>query len=247
MSTLEWILLGTFSMSLFSLAGAFALFIKDDLLRKIILPMVSLSAGALMGGAFLHMIPEAVEAMGNEKIVWIWILTGFSLFFVLEQFIHWHHCHETECEHATPFTYLILIADGLHNFIDGLAIAGALIIDFKVGLITWVASAAHEIPRELGDFGALIHGGWEKKKALWFNFITGLIMVFGGIVAYYFSGKYNVDFLLPFAAGNFIYISASDLIPEVKHSQSLQTNAIHFASFILGIAIIFIVGMLNVG
>lgn len=243
MSILGWILLSTFSMSLISFAGVFALFLKEKSLQKITLPLVSMSAGALLGGALLHMIPEAIETMGNFESVWIWVLIGFSLFLLLEQSIHWHHCHKMPSEHKEPVTYLILIADGLHNFIDGLAIAGSFLVDFRVGIITWIASAAHEIPQEFGDFGILIHGGWKKSKALWFNFISGLTMVLGGLVAYYFSASSDVSFLLPFAAGNFIYIAASDLIPEVKHSEKIKTNFIHFGSFILGIAIIFLVGM----
>ena len=243
MSVLGWILISTFSMSLISFVGVFALFMKEKSLQKITLPLVSMSAGALLGGALLHMIPEAVDTMGNSQIIWVWVLVGFSLFLLLEQFIHWHHCHNSHCEHKEPMTYLILIGDGLHNFIDGLAIAGSFLVDYRVGIVTWIASAAHEIPQEFGDFGVLIHGGWEKNRALWFNFISGLTMVLGGLVAYYFSASYDVRFLLPFAAGNFIYIAASDLIPEVKHSEKLKTNIIHFASFVLGIGIIFLVGM----
>ncbi|MDD3191087.1 MAG: ZIP family metal transporter [Candidatus Pacebacteria bacterium] len=238
MSVLEWILISTFSMSLFSFVGVFTLVLKEDLLKKIILPLVSLSAGALLGGAFLHMIPEAIEAMGNSQTLWLWVILGFSLFFLMEQFIHWHHCHKAPTEHKTPVTYLILIADGLHNFIGGLAIAGAFLVDIRVGIITWLACAAHEIPQEFGDFGILIHGGWTKSKALWFNFFSGLTMVLGALIAYYFSGNYDVRFLLPFAAGNFIYIAASDLIPEVKHSQDIKTNIVHFASFIAGVILI---------
>jgi zinc and cadmium transporter len=230
-------------MSLISFMGAFALYLKEQSLHKITLPLVSMSAGALLGGALLHMIPESIEEMGNIEAVWIWALVGFSLFLLLEQFIHWHHCHRAPSEHKEPVTYLILVADGLHNFIDGLAIAGAFLVDFRVGIITWIAGAAHEIPQEFGDFGILIHGGWKKSKALWFNFISGLTMVLGGLIAYYFSASYNVSFLLPFAAGNFIYIAASDLIPEVKHSENIRANLIHYASFLLGIAIIFVVGM----
>lgn len=243
MSTLAWILVSTFSMSLISFIGASALYLKERSLQKIILPLVSLSAGALLGGALLHMIPESIEEMGNIEAVWIWILVGFSLFLLLEQSIHWHHCHKTPCEHKEPVTYLILIADGLHNFIDGLAIAGAFLVDFRVGIITWIASAAHEIPQEFGDFGILIHGGWKKQKALMFNFLSGLTMVLGGLIAYFFSENYDVSFLLPFAAGNFIYIAASDLIPEVKHAENMKANFIHYASFLLGITIIFVVGM----
>jgi len=230
-------------MSLISFVGVFALYLKEKSLQKITLPLVSMSAGALLGGALLHMIPEAVEEMGNVNTVWVWVLIGFSLFLLLEQFIHWHHCHKSPSKHKEPVTYLILIADGLHNFIDGLAIAGAFLVDVRVGIVAWFACAAHEIPQEFGDFGILIHGGWNKSKALWFNFFSGLTMVLGGLVAYYFSASYDVSFLLPFAAGNFIYIAASDLIPEVKHSEKIKTNIIHFASFLLGIAIIFVVGM----
>lgn len=245
MNTLGWILLSTFSMSLISFVGVFALYLKEKSLQAITLPLVSMSAGALLGGAILHMIPESIEEIGNYEAVWIWVLVGFSLFFLLEQFIHWHHCHKTPCEHKEPVTYLILMADGLHNFIDGLAIAGAFLVDFHVGIVTWFASAAHEIPQEFGDFGILIHGGWKKSKALWFNFLSGLTMVLGGILAFVFSADHDVSFLLPFAAGNFIYIAASDLIPEVKHSEHITTNVIHFASFLLGIVIIFLVGVLE--
>lgn len=243
MNILSWILISTFSMSLISFIGASALYLKEQSLNKITLPLVSMSAGALLGGAILHMIPESIEEMGNVEAVWLWVLVGFSLFLLLEQSIHWHHCHKAPSEHKEPVTYLILIADGLHNFIDGLAIAGAFLVDFRVGMVTWIASAAHEIPQEFGDFGILIHGGWKKSKALWFNFISGLTMVLGGLIAYYFSASYDVSFLLPFAAGNFIYIAASDLIPEVKHAENIKTNLVHYASFLLGIAIIFVVGM----
>lgn len=242
MSVLGWILVSTFSMSLISFMGVFALYLKEQSLQKITLPLVSMSAGALLGGALLHMIPESIEEIGNIDKVWLWVLIGFSIFLMLEQGIHWHHCHKAPSEHKKPVTYLILIADGLHNFIDGLAIAGAFLVDFRVGIVTWFASAAHEIPQEFGDFGILIHGGWKKSKALWFNFLSGLTMVLGGLIAYYFSAGHDISFLLPFAAGNFIYIAASDLIPEVKHSEKIKTNVIHFASFLLGIAIIFLVG-----
>jgi zinc and cadmium transporter len=114
-------------------------------------------------------------------------------------------------------TYLILIADGVHNFIGGLAVAGAFLIDVRVGIRTWLAAAAHEVPQELGDFGIVIHGGWNKGKALLYNFLSALTFLLGGIIAYSASFALDVTFLLPFAAGNFIYIAAADLIPEIKH------------------------------
>jgi len=246
MTTLIWILGSTFAMSLIAWVGLITLFFNEKLLRKIILPLVALSAGALLGGAFLHMIPESITKMDNLLNVFLWLLFGFSLFFLLENFIHWHHCHETPSKHKKPVTYLILIADGIHNFIGGLAIAGAFIVDIKVGLVTWLACAAHEIPQELGDFGILIHGGWHKKKALLFNFLSALTIVLGGLIAFFISTKIDATFLLPFAAGNFIYIASSDLIPEIKHDTNIKNNLILFATFIIGILLILAVRFIEI-
>jgi zinc and cadmium transporter len=240
------IILSSLAMSLLALVGLLTLVLKEKTLKKIILPLVALSAGSLLSGAFLHMIPEAIEVSGNLNYIFIWVLIGFSLFFLLEQFVYWHHCHKVPSEHKHPVTYLILLADGIHNFIGGLAIAGAFLVDIKVGMITWLVAAAHEIPQELGDFGILIHGGWSKKKALIFNFLSALTVVLGALVAYFLSSKINIIFLLPFAAGNFIYIACSDLIPEVKHSYSIKNNILHFIFFIIGILLIFLVKFINV-
>jgi len=170
--------------------------------------------------------------------MFLWILAGFSIFFLLEQFLHWHHCHKVPSEHKKPVTYLILIADGIHNFIGGLAIASSFMISIPAGIITWIACAAHEIPQELGDFGILIHGGWDKYKALLFNFFSALTIILGGLLTYFISNSIDVTFLLPFAAGNFIYIASSDLIPEIKHGESLKIGLLHFFAFVAGILLI---------
>jgi len=232
------ILIATFALSALSLIGAFAFFINEKLLKRIIFPMVALSAGALLGGAMLHMIPEAYEASNGSNDIYIMVLVGFSLFFLLEQFIHWHHCHRMPSEHKEPVTYLILIADGLHNFLGGLAIGSAFIIDTHLGVVTTFVAAAHEIPQELGDFGILVKGGWKKAKALLFNFLSGILMVYGGILAFVVSDQINMSYLLAFAAGNFIYISSSDLIPEIKHGKILKENLLHFLMFVFGMLII---------
>jgi len=208
----------------------------------LIFPLVSFSAGALLAGALLHLIPEAVEEVNDTQSVFLLVIVGFALFFLLEQFISWHHCHRAPSEHKHPVTYLILIADGLHNFLGGLAIGSAFIVDIRLGIITWLVSAAHEIPQELGDFGILIHGGWKKSKALLFNLFSALTMVVGGLVAYFAASKINIVYLLPFAAGNFIYIAASDLIPEIKHGKNIFKNMLHFIFFVLGILLIWAVG-----
>jgi len=246
MNVLFWIIGSTFAMSLIAWAGLLTLFLREELLKKITLPLVAFSAGALLGGAFLHMIPEAINKIGPSLNIFLWLLFGFSLFYLLENFIQWHHCHRPPSEHKKPVTYLILVADGIHNFIGGLAIAGAFIVDIKVGVVTWLACAAHEVPQELGDFGILIHGGWEKKKALLFNFFSALTIVVGGIIAYFISTKMDITFLLPFAAGNFIYIAASDLIPEIKHETNVKNNLIHFVTFIFGILLILVVRFIEI-
>lgn len=243
-----WILASTIAVSLISLVGVLVLVFKDEFLKKIVLWLVAFSAGSLIGGAFLHMIPESISKLNNNSLVVIWVIIGFSIFFALELFIHWHHCHNLECQHeeyVKPTAYLVLVADGLHNFIDGLAMAGAFIVDIRVGIITTIIVATHEIPQELGDFGVLIHSGWKKSRALLFNLVSGLTAVLGGLVAYFLAQNINVDFLLPLSAGGFIYIASSDLIPEVKHHTKIKTNIAHFSAFILGILLIVAVGWLE--
>jgi zinc and cadmium transporter len=235
MTPLFWILLTTIALSAVSLVGAFTLLLKEKILNKLIHPLVAFSAGTLLGGAMLHLLPEAIERTDETKTIFIFAIVGFTAFFALEQFIHWHHCHKAPSEHKHPVTYMILVSDGVHNFLDGLAIGSAFMIDTHLGIVTTFAIAMHEIPQELGDFGILLNGGWQKMKALLFNFLSGLTMVIGGLVAYFFAKEIDVTYLLPFAAGNFIYIAASDLIPEVKHRDNIKQNLIHFITFILGI------------
>jgi zinc and cadmium transporter len=223
-------------MSALALVGSVTLLLPEATLRKILMPLVALASGTLLGGAFFHMIPAAVDKLGNHLSIYVWIIVGFSLFFVLEQFLKWHHCHRVPCKHE-PLTILILIADAIHNFIGGLAVASAFLIDTRIGITTWLAAAAHEVPQELGDFGILIHGGWKKDKALLYNFLSAVTFFIGGLVAYFASITFDTSFLLPFAAGNFIYIAAADLIPEVKYSENPSLSAMHFLSFSTGLGV----------
>ncbi|MDA3815452.1 MAG: ZIP family metal transporter [Patescibacteria group bacterium] len=244
MTTLLWIIGATVVVSLLSLVGILALYLNDNLFKKIVKPVVALSAGALLGGAFLHIIPEVTESFGNGMELYLWILFGFSLFLFLEQFIHWHHCHRSASEHHAPVTYLILVADGLHNLIDGLAIGAAFVVDVRLGIITTVVMMFHEIPQELGDFGVLVNGGWSKRKALLFNFGSGLMAVLGGLIAFLISKELNINFLLAMTAGTFIYIASSDLIPEIKGGKNFFKNLIHFLVFLAGIGMMLIFKLL---
>jgi zinc and cadmium transporter len=242
--TLLWIVASGLLMSAIALVGSVTLVLPESTLRLLILPLVALAAGSLLGGALFHMIPATVDAVGNQLSVYAWIATGFATFFVLEQFLQWHHCHLTPSEHGehkTPLGYLVLVADGLHNFIGGLAVAGSFLIDIRLGVTTWIAAAAHEVPQELGDFGVLVHSGWRTKTALLYNVASALTFLLGGLVAYVLSRGIDVTFLVPFAAGNFIYIASADLIPEVNKEESLRLGLLHFCAFTAGLLLLFAV------
>jgi zinc and cadmium transporter len=137
-------------------------------------------------------------------------------------------------------TYLILMGDGLHNFIGGLAISSTFLIDIRLGITAWLAAAAHEIPQELGDFGVLVHGGWSKARALLFNVLSALTFLVGGLLTYGLSFAVDVSYLIPFAAGNFVYIAAADLVPEVNRHPSLVANAVHLLMFLLGTGLMYV-------
>jgi len=244
--TLIYIIIATLAVSLISFAGVLVLFLKPDVLKKLTLVLVALSAGSLIGGAMLHLLPEAVEEVvgmdGDIVNVFLFGLLGFAIFFVLEQFIHWHHHHDADCDKVSPFSYLVLISDGIHNLIDGFIIAASFVISIPIGIASTIAVIFHEVPQEIGDFGVLIHGGMSKIRALALNFISALVAVVGGIAGYLFSdflGESTV-YLLPLAAGSFIYIAASDLIPEIKHKDNIFKALTYFVVFLLGIGLMWL-------
>jgi zinc and cadmium transporter len=240
MFELPYIILATIIVSLLSFVGIITLALKGQILNKILLILIGLSAGTLMGGAFIHLLPEAVE--GNPGInAFLFVLVGFILFFIIEKVLHWRHCHKGECDVHT-FTYMNLIGDSIHNFIDGLIMAASFVISVPLGITTTIAISVHEIPQEIGDFGVLIYGGFSKKKALLLNFLIALTAVVGGIVGYIISSRIEnvVLFILPFAAGGFIYIAATDLVPEIKKEMDMKKYMATLIVFILGILIMLI-------
>jgi len=274
MNTLIWILLSTFIVSALSLIGIISLLLKEKVLNRIIFYFVALSAGALMGSAFLHLLHEAIEKAEEAAIesttaaasaaeslagvgavethghgsvlIFVYFLLGFALFFFIEKVLHWRHCHEGKCDVHT-FAYMNLVGDSVHNFIDGVIIAASFIADFRLGIITSLAIALHEIPQEIGDFAVSIYGGLSKAKALALNFITALTAVLGGILGYYFStfAGFSLVFLLPFAAGGFIYIAASDLIPEIRKEMNFRKYLLSFGVFLFGILLMYVMGFVG--
>lgn len=238
MQALGWIVTGGLGMMLIAAIGGLILYFSLARQSKLMLPLVAFAAGSLIGGALFHMIPSSLEYISSPITTFIWMTAGFLLFLAMEQFLHWHHCNHAESDGHKPQIYLILLGDGLHNFLGGLAVGSAFIVDVKVGAMAWLAAAAHELPQELGDFAVLIHGGWERKKALLVNILAGATFLIGGLVAYGISGQIEISYLVPFAAGNFLYIGASDLIPEVNKHHSLKQNAIHFSAFLVGLGLL---------
>ncbi|NMB56882.1 ZIP family metal transporter [Candidatus Beckwithbacteria bacterium] len=229
-------LLSTIIISLISLIGIFTVTIKDKILFKILIFLVAFSAGALIGGAFFHLLPEALSTQTIENVS-IFLLIGFCAFFLLEKILHWRHCHEKGDCKIHPFSYLNLVGDSIHNFIDGLVIASSFYVDQSLGISTSLAIIAHEIPQEIGDFAILIHGGMNKKKALIYNYISAFFAIFGAVFGFILIEQINnlSNFLLPFTAGGFIYIAASDLIPELHKEKSFKKSILAFIFFLAGL------------
>jgi|SRR3989338_785235 len=231
---LLWILLSVIIVSLMSLVGILFISLKEKTFEKILMILISLASGAMLGGAFLHLMPEAVES--GISGVWIYLLLGILIFFILEKFVHWRHCHLGKCK-VHSFAYINLVGDSIHNFIDGLVIAASYLVSFEVGIATTVAVFFHEIPQEIGDFGVLLYGGFTKAKALFYNFLTALTAVAGALIGYFLRDSFNIQYLIPFAAGGFIYIAGSDLIPELKKTTEPSKSAVEFSFLVLGIVI----------
>jgi zinc and cadmium transporter len=240
MPTIVWILAGGLLMSAIALVGGLTTVLPRKTLERLLAPMVALAAGTLLGGAVFHMLPAGLSD-GVLRTQLAWVVVGFVAFLALEQFLHWHHCRRASADCRRPMTYLILLGDALHNFLGGLAVAGAFLIDFRLGLSAWLAAAAHEVPQELGDFGVLIFGGWERRRALLFNLLSGLTFLVGALLAYALSFRFDMRPLVLIGAGNFIYIAASDLIPEIRAHERLGRSVETFLT--LGVGLLLMYGL----
>lgn len=225
-------------MSLIALVGGLAVFLPEATLKRWLKPLVAFAAGSLLGGAFFHMIPHALAA-GPGRPVMLWVVVGFTAFFALDQLLEWHHCHRAPSEHVRPLGPLLLVADGVHNLLGGLAIGAIFVVDLRAGVAAWIAAALHEIPQEVGDFGAIVHAGYSPRRALAYNFVSALTFPVGGVAAYVMGQGVDVSFLVALGAGNFLYIAGADLIPEVKRAERLHDTGVRFLFFVLGAALLF--------
>ncbi|MFN4181247.1 MAG: ZIP family metal transporter [Candidatus Paceibacteria bacterium] len=246
--TYAYALLSTIAVSLVSLAGLFSLSSKEGFIKKYIYIFVSLAAGALLGDVFIHLLPESFESIENGTLIGILVLGGFFVFFLVEKFLHWHH-HENDAHaaHVHPVGKLVLFSDSVHNFIDGVVIGVSFMVSVPVGIATTIAVILHEVPQEIGDFAVLLHAGYSRARALWLNFISALAAVLGTLVAFLIgqNSEIFIMYVLPFAAGGFIYIAGSDLIPELQKTKVFKQSLAQFSAIILGILLMLALTLLE--
>jgi zinc and cadmium transporter len=237
--SLFYALIAALIVSVISLVGAISLTLSDKILKKILISLVSFSAGSLMGGAFFHLIPESLQDYHGSLRPFFYLLIGFCLFFILERVLRWHHCHKPECETHQFLGQLNIVGGTVHNFVDGLVIMSGFALNPVLGISVTIAIIFHEIPQEIGDFGVLIYAGFSKLKAILYNFISAAAAILGVLFGYFLLDQVSGinQFLLPFAAGGFIYIAASDLVPELHQEQNTVRALISFIIFILALGL----------
>jgi len=232
-----------FIVSLISVLGIFALSVKTEVINKVLVYLVSFSAGALFGDVFFHLFPEVTAEHGFTLSVSISVLAGIVLMFMVEKFVHWRHCHHTnhdgDHQKIHPFAIMNLIGDAFHNILDGLIIAASYLVSLPVGIATTIAVILHEVPQEIGDFGVLIHGGFSKKQAVVFNFLTALTAFLGACIAIVMAAYVDgiTTYLVPLSAGAFIYIAGSYLIPELHKETEFEKTLLQFFAFIGGMVV----------
>jgi len=235
-------------VSLVSFVGIITLFFNKKKIENLLLALVSVSAGTLFGSAFFYLIPGAVEKEGSFSIsISFLILTGITIFFLLDKLIHWKHHHAESSlihtgEKSHSMAHLNLIGDGFHNFLDGLIIAGSYLVSIPTGIATTISVVIHEVPQEIVDFGVLTYSGLSRWKALFFNFLSAILAIVGAIVGIIFGAQSEtfIRIVVPFAAGAFIYIAGSNLIPELlRKNHELKTLIQRFIAFIVGIALMY--------
>ncbi|TRO53567.1 ZIP family metal transporter [Candidatus Bathyarchaeota archaeon] len=240
-------LLSVLLVSLISLIGVVLILFRGELSKHQLMSLVGFSAGGMLGGAFLHLIPEAYLGQDGE-LVSLFLLVGIFSSYIVEMLLEWRHCHVPTCdEHPHSFAYVNLIGDGVHNFIDGLIIGGSYLVSFGLGLSTTMAVVLHEIPQEIGDFGVLLYAGMKPRRALLFNLASALTSVLGALLVLLMGARVQglTGFLVPFAAGNFVYIAGSDLVPELKDQKDLGRSLVQLFLMMLGVGFMYLLRVLG--
>ena len=247
-ATYSYIIIASLITSLISLVGAAVMVFSARRLNRLVMFLVSLSAGTLLGDSFIHLLPEAIADNARQDVVWIGIIAGILMFFILEKIIHWRHCHvQPSAHHVHPVGFMNLVGDSFHNLIDGMVIAGSFLVSTELGIVTTIAVVSHEIPQELGDFGTLLHAGFKPRKALWLNLISGAASILGAVLAI-IIGQHSESFLeyiIPVTAGGFIYIATSDLIPELKKDSHIKDTLRQLLGIAVGLGFMVLLKIFN--
>lgn len=244
-STLLWILLLTTMGGIASAVAAGGFLLLSERTRLLLLPgLVSFAVGALLGAAFLALLPDALETgIGTHELL-ASVLAGLLVFFVLEKLVLWRHSHGSDDRHDDNVPqaagYIILIGDAIHNFVDGLLIASAFLTDVRLGIVTGLAIVAHEIPQEVGDFAILLHSGFTRGRAFFYNLLASLAMMVGGLIAYFALSAVSqaLPYVLGLAAASFIYVSVADLIPSLHRRVSTRALMTQTLLILAGVAFI---------
>lgn len=247
-SSWVWTLASVVVISLISFIGVVTIFVGRQRLQPVVFVLVSLAVGAMLGDAFIHLLPESFERARSSLEVSLYCLGGILGFFVLEKFLLWQHDHAAEHTHPVhPVGYINLVADGLHNFVDGALIGASYLVSVPIGLATTIAVLLHEIPQEIGDFGVLLHAGFSRARALWLNFFTATLAIAGAVLSLLLGGSLQ-DFstvVLPFAAGGFVYIAGSDLVPELHKERQPPQAAVQLLAIGAGIGLMLLLKLLD--
>lgn len=239
MNNFSYAVISSVIVSVISLIGVVSLAVKPVVLEQIIFMLISFAAGSLVGASFLHILPEIVEHSSGIHI-FSWVVIGFVIFFLLEKYFYWRHCHKGEKCEIHPVGYLNLVGDALHNFVDGMFIGSSFYAGKEVGIVAAVAVILHEVPQELGDFGILLYSGFSRTKALVLNLVVSLTAIVGVFAGYLLCTKIeNISYyILAIVAGGFIYVASCDLIPEIHREKQLARSVFSLGLFILGVLFI---------
>ena len=235
-------------VSLVSLVGIITISVNEQRLRSVLFVLVSLAVGAMFGDAFIHLLPESFQKSADTLMPSMSVLAGILGFFILEKFLLWRHQHTLESNNRIhPLGYLNLIADGVHNLIDGMMIGASYLISLPLGIATTLAVVFHEIPQEIGDFGILLHAGFPKKRALFFNFMSATLAMLGTTIALLVGSSLESfsSVMLPFTAGGFIYIAGSDLLPELQKELEPAKSTVQLLAMAGGIGLMLILRLVG--
>ncbi|NOZ09932.1 MAG: ZIP family metal transporter [Gammaproteobacteria bacterium] len=253
MTTLYWIISFTFLGAVVGvLAASGVLMLSEKLISRLLPRLVSFAIGALLGAAFLGLLPHALEGrdLGGIHAITAVVLAGVLSFFLLEKMLLWRHCHAAHCEahshgledaQKAATATMVLVGDGIHNLVDGILIAAAFLVDIHLGIVTTFAVITHEIPQEVGDFAILLQSGYSKTRALLFNLLSSLTTIIGGVVAYFALSlsMQLLPYILAVAASSFLYIAMADLIPDLHKRTEARATAEQVLLIIVGAGVIY--------